>query len=192
MNHFFTSVLTSILLSTNFAFSIAPDGLFSKYPNNYFVETGSHHGNGIKLALKAHFKNIYSIELNSSLFDLCSAKFQTYQNVHLFLGDSSKVLEEVISDIAEPITFWLDGHYSGPKTSKGEKFSPILEELEQIKIHPIKNHTIIIDDVRLMSGKYFDSVSLDQIKQFILTMNPKYKFILHDGYIEKDILIAYL
>ncbi|MEX0596678.1 MAG: hypothetical protein WD512_09265 [Candidatus Paceibacterota bacterium] len=182
MKRFSLNILWCFNLMTINLFPIAPEGLFAKYPNRYFVETGSHHGNGIKLALRSNFFEIRSIELNPDFYKLCCSKFQNYSKVKLYLGDSSISLQDMISDISESITFWLDGHYSGGKTSKGEKYSPILEELSQIKVHPIKDHTIIIDDVRLMGGIYFDFVALNQIKQYILTINPNYQFKLHDGY----------
>jgi len=49
---------------------------FSKYPNDYFVETGSFKGKGIEKALKAGFKEIYSIELSQVYYKYCKEKFK--------------------------------------------------------------------------------------------------------------------
>jgi hypothetical protein len=61
------------------------------------------------------------------------------------------------------------------------KNSPLMAELDQIKLHPIKNHTILIDDLDLCGGYLFDYVTLDQIKQKILEINPKYSITFTDG-----------
>lgn len=192
MRFFPPILLYFFCLITDPLLSIAPKGLFENYPNQFFIETGSHSGYGIDLAIKAKFPNIRSIELNHSFYKLCCSKFKNYPNVKLYLGDSSISLWDMISDISEPITFWLDGHYSGLGTSKGKQYSPIMQELRQVKKHPVKNHTIIIDDVRLMGGKYFDYVSLEEIKKYLLSINPKYQFLLYDGYRPRDILVAYV
>jgi len=171
-------------------YSIAQSHVFKKYPNNHFVESGSLIGKGIHQAMRAGYRNIYSIELSPYFFEKCKKKFRRCPHVKLFLGDSGKILKDVIKDIHEPITFWLDGHYSGGITAKGDSSTPILQELEAIKNHPIKTHTILIDDARHFGRYEFDYITLDQIKKKILEINPKYHFSYEDGYIANDILVA--
>ena len=172
-------------------FATSSDHLFSRFLNRYFVETGTYLGHGIDLAIRAGFNEVRSIELSRSHFSRCKAKYRGCDDIKLYFGDSALILSKVISDIDSSITFWLDGHYSGPGTAKGSTLSPILQELMQIKNHPIKTHTIIIDDVRLMGGVSFDFVTLKEIKSFILTINPDYCFSLEEGYQKDDILVAY-
>lgn len=69
-------------------------------------------------------------------------------------------------------------------------YSPVLQELEQIKKHPIKNHTILIDDVRLFGTIEFDYVTLDQIIDKVLEINPNYNISFVPGYVQNDILVA--
>ena len=171
-------------------YSIAQPYIFKKYRNNYFVESGSLIGQGIHQAMRAGYRNIYSIELSPYFFEKCRRKFSHYPHVKLFLGDSGKILKDVIKDINEPITFWLDGHYSGGITAKGNSSTPILQELEAIKNHPIKTHTILIDDARQFGRYEFDYITLDEIMQKILEINSKYKFSYEDGYVSNDILVA--
>lgn len=163
---------------------------FRQFPNACFVETGSYLGEGIQWALDAGFSQIISIELEPSLHEYCKKQFSQFQSVHLVHGDTSFVLHDVIKDIHTPITFWLDAHYSGISTAKGNSYSPILLELEAIKMHPIKNHTILIDDVRLMGTYEFDFVTLDQIINKIKDINPNYQLSFLNGYVENDILVA--
>lgn len=162
--------------------------IFKKYKNSFFVETGCHLGNGIKNALGAGFKYIYSIELSPMFYNKCRNKFAKNKNVVLVLGDSSEKLFSVIENIKEPITFWLDGHYSGGNTARGKYESPLIQELEQIKRHPINNHIIIIDDMR-------EWVDHNEFKHYdiytaLKEINKNYKFIREKGVVEKDILVA--
>ena len=170
--------------------------IFQKYPNPIFIETGSYQGDGIQLALDAGFKTIYSIELGQDLYSHCIERFNGVANVHLLQGDSGIVLSGLLENIKEPATFWLDGHFSGGITAMGSINSPLLEELEAIKNHPIKNHIIMIDDLR---GWYKDTYGFDtlDLMKKIKEINPNYTFILEDGYdynleivYSDDILVA--
>ena len=53
-----------------------------------------------------------------------------------------------MSKINQPSLFWLDSHYSGGETAKGEKETPIYEELNHILNPSYKDHVVIIDDAR--------------------------------------------
>jgi hypothetical protein len=105
--------------------------VFSKYPNPVFIETGSFTGDGIQAAIDAGFQTIISIELSDHFYNMCKNRFRENPNVHIIKGDSFKVLPDIIKNIDSRITFWLDGHFSGDHTAKGNKISPIIEELEQ-------------------------------------------------------------
>ena len=63
------------------------------------------------------------------------------------------MLPETLKRISEPCLFWLDAHYSGANTAKGDKFSPIMEEVLPILDHKVRNHVILIDDAREFTGK---------------------------------------
>lgn len=164
--------------------------VFAKYPNAYFVETGSYYGAGIQKAIDAGFSRIYSIELAEPLYQYCKNRFAWNPGVHLVLGDSAKVMDKVLNEIDAPATFWLDGHYSWGETAKGDTNSPILKELEAIAKHPIKTHTILIDDIRCCGTNDFDFVERDEIIAAILRINPAYQIHFEDGYWPNDILVA--
>jgi hypothetical protein len=165
--------------------------VFNEFKNKHFVETGTYHGDGVQYALDAGFENIYSIEIDEDLFKRVFKKFASQQNVTILLGDSSKVLKNLIMLISEPITFWLDAHCPSNR-ALSKKQSPIFEELNAIDSHPIKTHTILIDDVRDMGGPFFDYVTIEQIKRRILQINPNYQFTLRDCTFKNDILVAYI
>lgn len=166
---------------------------FNKFSINtpFFVETGTYKGEGIEEALKFSFKELFSIELHKPLYEECVLKFKNNNKIKLFYGDSAEVLTEIIKNLNDRITFWLDGHFSGDHTAKGNKISPILEELEQIKNHKIKTHTIIIDDLRYVKQGYYE-MTIKQIIEKIKEINFNYEIIFEDGVEKEDILIAYI
>jgi hypothetical protein len=160
----------------------ASASIFSEYPNRVFIETGSYHGDGIQQALDAGFDEVWSIECDPALWEYTSKRFNTALNVFTIRGDSRDELDFVLAGIDERCTFFLDSHSPGNL--------PLLKELEIIKNHSIKTHTILIDDLRLWSVKEngYDTTTL---KEILLSINPSYTFVL-DGIPElpNDILVA--
>jgi len=72
----------------------------------------------------------------------------------------------VIAAIDEPTTFWLDAHYSGGITAKGEKDTPVMEELYAI-LNQFKHRCVIlIDDARCFNGKD-DYPTIEEVRGFI-------------------------
>ena len=169
--------------------------LFARYPNRIFIETGSYTGDGIQAALDAGFEPVYSIELSAQLFSYCCRRFEHNDKVLLSHGDSGEMLSRILEYIDEPVTFWLDSHYSEGATVMGKKETPLLEELEAISKHHIKTHTILIDDLRCWNKEVhgFDARELVRI---ITAINPDYCFSQEDGIDSKfnvyrnDILVA--
>ena len=156
---------------------------FKKYLNPVFIETGSYMGIGIQAAIDAGFEKIISIEKSEKYYDLCVEKFKVYPNVMLWFGDSVKWLPIALEGIFKPCTFWLDAHYSGGDTAQGP--IPILKELELIKNHHIKGHTILIDDMRLFR-KGWEHVSESDILNSLKGYDISYEY----GVAENDILVA--
>jgi hypothetical protein len=164
--------------------------VFVKFPNPVFVETGTYIGDGVQMALDAGFPTIYSLELAEYYYRSSQKRFQEDSRVHIVLGNSSYVLYNVIKNIQQPITFWLDGHYSGGLTAKTHKNTPVLDELDQIKKHHIKTHTILIDDMRCCDTWWFDNISKKTIIEKIYEINPDYTITYEDGAIAGDVLVA--
>jgi len=158
--------------------------LFKKYPNRIFIETGSAYGDGIQQALDAGFENVYSVESSKDCYDHCVERFKDDLGIRVYLvyGDSREELKHVV-EIPFQITFWLDGH--------NEDDYPLLAELEAINAHPIKTHTILIDDLRMLDEKKH-GLSIQILQNKILEINPDYKFRFENGHVVDDILVAYI
>jgi hypothetical protein len=70
-----------------------------------------------------------------------------------------------------------------------------MRELEIIAKHPIKTHTILVDDVRCMGTVYFDFVPRDEVIKKIIAINPNYSIHYENGeqgdnIFHDDIMIA--
>jgi len=160
--------------------NMGPEGFYN-FPNYYFVETGAFGGDGIAKAIETgNFVEIYSMEIDPNFVKDCMNRFQANVNVHIVQGDSGKDLGKMISQFNKPITFWLDGH-NGTPDPYGAKNTPILEELNQIKYHPIKTHTILIDDMHCIGTILFDYLTKEQIIEKIMEINPDYIIDYMDG-----------
>lgn len=151
-----------------------------KYSINQLVETGTFRGEMV-YAQRNHFKKIISIELSKELFEIAGRKFRNYPNVELLNGDSADVIKSVVEKLSEPAIFWLDGHYSGFETAKGELSTPIKKEINAILDSNLE-HIILIDDARLFIGKD-DYPTLDELKEFVLAKKNNLTFSVEDDVI---------
>ncbi|KKN72165.1 hypothetical protein LCGC14_0413770 [marine sediment metagenome] len=175
---------------------------FSSY-SPVFIETGTLNGENVKRAMSAGFNKAYSIELSEIMFKMARRNLQNVQNVTLINGDSGAELVKLLKNINKKCVFWLDAHYSGGDTAGHRQVPPLLKELNAIAQHHIKNHLILIDDVRIFKNapndldvtKYAryrqsDSLSWANIMSGLYKINPEYKLRLETGFAENDILIA--
>ncbi|MHA1394269.1 MAG: hypothetical protein ACTSRZ_12255 [Promethearchaeota archaeon] len=125
------------------------------------------------IANRKQFKKIYSIELSKHYYEIAKERTKKFSNIIIYQGDSSKVLKIILSKIKTTCLFWLDAHYCGGESAKGRKEAPIIEELNQIFAHGIKNHIILIDDARLFIGEN-DYPTLKNLKVYIKEKQPNW------------------
>jgi hypothetical protein len=165
---------------------------FHRFPHRILVETGSHVGHGIQDALDCGFERVISFEVAPDLVKQCKERFKDNPNVEVHM-ESSRNMLQYIKDIDEEMTVWLDGHYSFGETSHdGKSFNPILDELDALAKHPVKTHTILVDDVRLFGTWEFNHITLAQIIQKVMAINPKYSIQFLDGHQANDIMAFHI
>lgn len=82
------------------------------------------------------------------------------------MGDSGKELNNIMKKIDRSALFWLDSHYMGQGTDRGEKDSPIQEELNAIFDSSDRKHIIVIDDAHYF-GKDPSYPSIEELKKFV-------------------------
>jgi len=136
-----------------------------KYNLRVLVETGTAGGDMIR-AMKNNFDQIFSIELSTEFFERAKSNFKKYDHITLIKGNSGEKLAELLPKISEPILFWLDAHYSGEGTAKGDIETPIIKELTTIFSRNNKKDVILIDDARCFDGTH-DYPTIPQIEQLI-------------------------
>ncbi|MFH1036856.1 MAG: hypothetical protein V1756_02245 [Patescibacteria group bacterium] len=146
-----------------------------------FVETGTYMGKMVE-AVKNDFQEIFSVELDENLFEDAKKKFIRYPHIHIIHGDSGKVLSEMLNSIQEPCLFWLDAHYSGGITAKGDIETPIEDELRAIFTHSIPGHVILIDDACDFIGKD-DYPTIEQLKNRVSNYRSELIFEIKDNII---------
>lgn len=168
-----------------------------KGENRILVETGSYRGDGIAAALDAGYERVFSMDINSDCTTFCRNRFDLYRSpdprMQLITGDSATSLWDLIKDIDHSITFWLDSHWQMIEgEGSGENPWPLLKELGQIRKHPIKTHTIIIDDILILTHPETTGWDLALIMEYLIMINPKYKMELFANPVINNILVAHV
>jgi len=161
---------------------------FHLSPNKILIESGSYQGDGIQDALDCGYKRIVSFEVFTDLVEHCRKRFKNNYAVTI-VEDTASNMYDHIKSIDEPMTFWLDGHWTGQSTPK-DICCPVLKELDAISRHPIKTHTILVDDVRLFGTEHFGHIQLSDVMAKIKQINPKYSIEFKDGHCKDDVLVA--
>ena len=197
-------LLTLLLLLINFVTKtdIFPHVL-DKYINQVFVCTGIASGEIFARAIEVNCATDAFSEIHGIEADLILAKHSQQFVIPKYINDykpkklnfcrvwhnnSITDLANIIHPIDKPITFVLASQF--PDWNNPSKTNDILQELNQIKKHHIKEHTILIDYI------YFGNINLESIKNKLLEINPNYKFALENGgHIGKEInavLVAFI
>jgi hypothetical protein len=114
------------------------------------------------------------------------------KKIKLYNGFSENIFPRLLPNLNGDCNFFLDGHYSGGDTVKGEKECPIIEELTSIKNNLLNfnNVTILIDDVRCFLPKYRskDYPDINYLVNWSVSNNFEWR-IEHDIFVMQRILI---
>ncbi len=143
--------------------------LAQRHNINILVETGTYYGDMVE-ALKDKFDQIYSIELSRELHELAKRRFSHDRHVILKQGDSGHEISSILSGLDQPALFWLDAHYSAGVTSRADKDTPVLDELNHI-LRDRFRHIVVIDDARCF-GADPAYPSIEQLREFVLAIAP--------------------
>jgi hypothetical protein len=138
------------------------------------IETGTHYGAMVE-AMRSSFRQVFSIELDPYLYERARKRFMSARNVKILHGDSGIVLKAVVAELNSAALFWLDAHYSGGVTAKGDKETPILEELDTIFSSSADGHVIVIDDARAFGQDpmYPAYPTMEELQQFVMERGNK-------------------
>ncbi len=156
-----------------------------------------------KQALSCGFDKVYCIEIRKDWVDLGNDIFKEYimkGKYNLYLDDSTNMKKYITNDnFSNKTMFFLDAHVDNNNIHNYKKRCPLFDELDAIKSIARKDNVILIDDLRILKNDFpWDETSygkinfLQQIKENILTINKDYKFATLNGYVNDDVLIAYV
>lgn len=117
-------------------------------PLKVFVETGTYEGDSVQAAT-AFFDELHTIELSDELFAAAAERFKDLPQVHVHHGSSPDVLGELSGRLRRrSALYWLDAHWCGEGSARGEVECPLLFELEAIGSLSARS-VVMIDDARL-------------------------------------------
>lgn len=176
------------------------------------------------------FKKVYTIELGHDICQIASRRYKLFEQgkpeasvlhrndkdeefiynswqeyfdgkLTLCHGDSALELETILRKINQPICFWLDAHAGASKYAKGPADCPLIQELDIIAKHDIKNHIIAIDDSNML-GKIqkdndnnitcdYSKITMELVQEKIKKINPKYDIGVYKPY-DMEMLIAFV
>lgn len=147
------------------------------------VEIGSFKGVTAR-RLSYLFEKVITVEIDTTLHEISKIRCATRDNVQLILGDGKEVLADLAPDVRNAVLF-LDGHFSGGQTGRGDEVEPVLEELDVISLHIGNFCAILIDDFRLFGveeGWPRKSAVLAKLEEVL--PNPVWThYILNDQFI---------
>ena len=152
-----------------------------------WVETGTFRGTTTKF-LSRFGKSVSSLEPSTHFYRRAVERFKGNPAVLLYNASSEDGFEGVVSGLAGRVGFWLDGHYSGGATFKGDTECPVLNELEVIGRYAenFDDFYCFIDDLRCFSpferDQYGDYPEIQVVVDWANKMGCKYFF-------DRDIIV---
>jgi hypothetical protein len=144
------------------------------------IETGTYRGDMV-FAQRRRFRRIFTIELDDRLFERAVDRFRDHGNIVVLHGDSGQVLPTLLESVRWPCLFWLDGHFSGGITARGDLETPVILELAAILRHPIAEHVILIDDARCFGQG--DYPSIEALRDQVVAARPDWSLDVRDDVI---------
>lgn len=134
-----------------------------KYGIKTIVETGTWHGDSTLWAAE-YFDLVYTVELDPDFYTDCLDRFEHIDNIMAFCGDTRDRLPLIINKLTEPTLFFLDAHWTGEAGTHDEiAMCPAVDEIEIINKLCKVEHVIIVDDVRMMKGRWCDKKEIERV-----------------------------
>jgi hypothetical protein len=152
-----------------------------RYGLRTLVETGTYMGEMIA-GMVRRFDRIYTIELQPVFYEKAVARFARRPHVTLLHGDSGREIAGVVPALEGPALFWLDAHYSGGATARGDLDSPIVAELRHILGQSSARHVVLVDDARAFDGTQ-GYPTLDELRRLVTQWRPDYAVVVDNDVI---------
>lgn len=136
--------------------------IFHARGHDTFVESGTHRGDTVA-AFVPHARRIISVELDSALYEFAVRRFAAERHVEIILGDAIEEIPRLMQRLGGGWLLWLDGHFSGGVTARGQRDEPVLEILAALSGLRVEGDaTVVVDDLRLF-GRHPEFPPLDEL-----------------------------
>ena len=112
------------------------------------IESGTYRGHNAKRCAP-EFRQVVTIEIDDSLAREATQYLKDNSNVEVVKGDVIDRLPEILDrENMQDILVYLDGHFSGGRTGRGEADEPACDAINILSKYTHKLSSIIIDDFR--------------------------------------------
>ncbi len=139
------------------------------------IETGTYTG-VMAYYFSFQFDRVYTIELDPRMARRASQFLACRKNVSVLQGDVEELLEPTLQNLPEGrVLLFLDAHYCGEETARGEVSDPIIQELEVASRYLDKIGGIVIDDFRTF-GTEPDTPSKSSVLNCVEQIFPNEQF----------------
>jgi hypothetical protein len=126
--------------------------LMSERGHDMLIETGTYLGETTAY-FASRARRVVSIEIEPALHARAARLFADAPSVEILLGDGMEIVPRLVGELESPCLIWLDGHFSGGITGRGELEEPAVEILRRIREQsPPRGMTIVVDDLRLFGS----------------------------------------
>jgi predicted O-methyltransferase YrrM len=115
-----------------------------------FVESGTYLGDTTAF-LRPSVDRVITVELAPTYAVAARQRFAADPGITVIEGDALNVLPALLEDLTEPALIYLDGHYSGGETARGNLDEPaaaILRSLDDANVP--EGSVLVVDDLRHM------------------------------------------
>ena len=119
-----------------------------------FIESGTYRGDTVAF-LAGEVARTWSIEIEPRLHAAAVSRFAGREDVTILHGDATEhVPRLLLHEASHPALVFLDGHWSGGITGRGDVVEPAVLILERLRGHALApGTTVVVDDVRLFGAE---------------------------------------
>jgi len=144
-----------------------------------FIETGTYLGRTTRWAA-SRFERVVTIELDPQLAARAVASLSDLPNVEVIQGDAVEKLRDVIArpEIRDALVY-LDGHFSGGITARGEVDEPACAGLEVLVPHIAKIRGIVVDDFRTFGIEFAAPTKADLLRSAEHHYGKHFEIVVH-------------
>ena len=170
-------LLTFQFLSSSSSSSSTLSVKYIVQSSNTIIISGSHLCDSFKDLLSDYIE-VISIDSHFETYENCRSEYSDYIN-NIYYNDNDKILLNTLKNINNQVIIALNRYDDNITSSNID----VINELNAIAMHHIKNHVIMIDNIRNLNS----NMTLFDIMNTIMKINTQYTFTL-----DKDVIIAYI